>query len=274
MEFNEKLLKQLAYNGRVSILDMTLNGGCFIGASLSCIDILTYLYNGYLNIKPSNLKDPKRDYFLISKGHAVPAVYAALAECKILEKRRLQNHLQDNDYIYWHPNTNIPGIEFHSGSLGHNLSIAIGVALDIKLKYEANKVVVMLGDGELNEGSNWEGLLLTPSYELNNLIIIIDRNHLQANIETEQLIKLEPLKNKFVEFGYNVYEIDGHDFNQINYCLNSLVANTKPHIVIADTVRGKGIPSIERNPSKWYMKIDKDEYDAFIDELKENSGGL
>lgn len=274
MENNSNLLNQLAFNGRVSILEMTLNGGCFIGASLSCIDILTFLYNGYLNIKPSNLKDPNRDYFFISKGHAVPAVYATLAECKILEKRRLQNHLQDNDYIYWHPNTNIPGIEFHSGSLGHNLSIAIGVALDIKLKKGKNKVVVLLGDGELNEGSNWEGLLLAQSYDLNNLIIIIDRNHLQANVETEQLIKLEPLKNKFEEFGYNAYEIDGHDFNQIISCFNSFATNTRPHIVIAHTVRGKGIPSIERNPSKWYMKINRDEYDRLLSELNENCGGL
>ncbi len=270
MEYNEKLLKQLAFNGRKSILDMTLNGGCFIGASLSCVDVLTYLYNSFLNIKPSNLRDPNRDYFLISKGHAVPALYAVLAECNILEKRRLVNHLKENDHIYWHPNTNIPGIEFHSGSLGHNLSVAIGIAIDIKLKNDKNKVVVLLGDGELNEGSNWEGLLLAPSYELNNLIILIDRNHLQANLETENLIKLEPLKNKFEQFGFNVYDITGHDFNQIHQCFNSLKDNSKPHILILDTIRGKGIPSIERNPSKWYMKIDQDEYSALIDELSRN----
>lgn len=267
MDYNKAELEKMAFNGRISILQMTLNGGCFIGASLSCIDILTYIYKTFLYIKPSNLKDPKRDYFLISKGHAVPALYAVLAECKILEKRRLENHLKDNDHIYWHPNTNILGIEFHSGSLGHNLSVALGIALDIKLKKEKNKVVILLGDGELNEGSNWEGILLAPSYELNNLIIIIDRNHLQANVETEQLIKLEPLKNKFIEFGYNVYEINGHDFDQINSCFNSLINNNRPNLIIADTVRGKGIPSIERNPSKWYMKINQHEYSILLNEF-------
>lgn len=270
MEINLKMLKQQAFDARKSILEMSLNGGCFIGASLSCVDVITYLYNGYLNINKVNLNDTKRDYFLISKGHAVPALYAALAECGILEKQRLQNHLKDNDYIYWHPNVNIPGIEFHSGSLGHNLSVAIGIALDIKMSNQNNKVVVMLGDGELNEGSNWEGILLAPSYNLDNLIVIIDRNHLQANVETEQLIKLEPLKPKFEAFGFNTYEIDGHNFEQIHNCFNSLASNNKPHAIIADTVRGKGIPSIERNPSKWYMKINESEFNELMQELTVN----
>lgn len=267
MEFSAEILNQKAFNARKSILGMSLNGGCFIGASLSCVDIVTYLYNGYLNINKFNLKDTERDYFLMSKGHAVPALYAVLAECGILEKHRLQNHLKENDFIYWHPNVNIPGIEFHSGSLGHNLSVAIGIALDIKMTKQSSKVVVMLGDGELNEGSNWEGILLASSYNLNNLIIIIDRNHLQANVATEQLIKLEPLKTKFEAFGFNTYEIDGHNFEQINSCFNSLISNNKPHVIIADTVRGKGIPSIERNPSKWYMKIDEIEYEELLQEL-------
>ena len=269
MGFDLKLLNQRAFEARKSILEMSLNGGCFIGASYSCVDILTYLYNGYLNVNINNLKDSNRDYFLISKGHAVPALYAVLAECGIIGKYHLQNHLKSNDYIYWHPNTNIPGIEFHSGSLGHNLSVAIGIALDLKLNKLKNKVVVLLGDGELNEGSNWEGILLASSYKLNNLIIIIDRNHLQANVETEELIKLEPLKAKFEAFNSNTYDIDGHNFESIHKCLNSLVDNSKPHIVIADTVRGKGIPSIERNPSKWYMKISKEEFDELFKELNE-----
>lgn len=272
MEFNEQKLKQLAFNGRVSILEMTNNGGCFIGAALSCIDILTYLYSSFLNIYKNNLNDPERDYFFISKGHAVPALYAALAETQILEKNRLKNHLKENDYIYWHPHTNIPGIEFHSGSLGHNLSVAVGVALEIKLKKSNNRVVVLLGDGELNEGSNWESILLANSYKLDNLIIVIDRNHLQANVETEELIKLEPLSKKFEAFGCNVFEIDGHNFQVINNCFASLPHNEKPNVVIANTIRGKGIPSIERNPSKWYMKINGDEFKQLLDELKTYSG--
>lgn len=274
MEINETRLKQSALSSRKTILEMTLNGGCFIGASLSCTDILTYLYESFLNLTSSNLKDPGRNYFFISKGHAVPALYAVLAERNILDKTRLANHLKDIDYIYWHPNTNIPGVEFHSGSLGHNLSVAIGVALDIKLKNHTNKVVVLLGDGELNEGSNWEGLLLAPSYNLNNLIIIIDRNHIQANVETEQLIKLEPMIDKFNAFGFNTYEINGHDFGQIHSCFDNLINNSRPHLIISDSVRGKGIPSIERNPSKWYMKISQSEFEELLSELENNYGEM
>lgn len=182
------LCQTTALRVREHIIRLATNGGCFIGASLSCVDLLVYLYTQYLNIHQENLADPQRDYLFLSKGHDVPALYGLFVELGWLAPERLQNHLQTNDDIYWHPNQAIPGVEFHSGSLGHLLPVAVGVALDCKLRGQNNRVVVMTGDGELNEGSNWEALLVARAYQLNNLTVIVDRNRFQANMATESLI--------------------------------------------------------------------------------------
>ncbi|MBL7998980.1 MAG: transketolase, partial [Candidatus Kapabacteria bacterium] len=187
---NTELLEERAYRVRQHILRMSTGGGCFTGASLSCADLLCYLYTSFLNISPKNLDDAQRDYLFLSKGHDVPALYGVLAECGFFPRERLHNHLAVTDSMYWHPNTAIPGIEFHSGSLGHVLSVAMGVALDCLKKGTGNSVVVVAGDGELNEGSMWEAMLVASALSINNLILVIDRNHFQANIRTEELIPL------------------------------------------------------------------------------------
>ena len=147
-EQRKKDLEETAYKVREHIIRMSTDGGCFIGASLSCADLIVYLYKEFLNISKDNLNDPERDYLLLSKGHDVPALYGTFAEIGLMERERLSNHLKTSDSIYWHPNRNVPGIEFHSGSLGHLLSVSIGIALDCKMKGHKNKVVVILGDGE------------------------------------------------------------------------------------------------------------------------------
>jgi transketolase len=193
------------------------------------------------------------------------------AEIGFIEKARLQNHLSTEDSIYWHPNRNIPGVEFHSGSLGHLPSVAIGVALDCRLKNQTNKIVVVTGDGELNEGSVWEAALVASAYKLDNLILVVDRNYFQANVATEELIPLEPLKQKFEAFGWNVEEIDGHDFNQLESAFNSnSFGNGKPSMVIAQTVRGKGLPSIEKRADRWFCNFTADEVQALLGELHDN----
>ena len=196
-----KKLEATALKVREHIIKMSTDGGCFVGASLSAADLIVYLYSEFLNITPNNLDDPGRDYLFLSKGHDVPALYGTFAELGLLEKDRLKNHLSLDDHIYWHPNTHIPGIEFHSGSLGHLPSVAIGVAMDIKIRGGSNKVVCIMGDGELNEGTCWEAMLVANAYKLDNLIFVIDRNHFQANMATEDLIPLEPLQDKFTAFG-------------------------------------------------------------------------
>ncbi|MFZ0454422.1 MAG: 1-deoxy-D-xylulose-5-phosphate synthase N-terminal domain-containing protein [Ignavibacteriaceae bacterium] len=267
MRNQKRELENIALNVREHIIRMATDGGCFIGASLSCADLLVYLYSNFLNINKDNLEDENRDFFFLSKGHDVPALYGTFAELGIMEKERLKNHLKTNDFIYWHPNVKVPGIEFHSGSLGHLLSVSAGVALNCKLKNKKNKVVVVLGDGECNEGSIWEASLVIAAHKLDNLIAVIDRNHFQANIQTEDLIPIEPLDQKFKAFGWNVHTCNGHDFDDIDKTFSSLENNGKPTVVIADTVRGKGLPSIEARADRWFCNFTHDEIEQLINEL-------
>jgi transketolase len=262
-------LKQRAFNVREHIVRMSTDGGCFIGASLSCADLIVYLYDSYLNVTKDTLKDPNRDYFLLSKGHDVPALYGTFAEIGWIEKERLKNHLKPNDFIYWHPNRNIPGIEFHSGSLGHLLSVSIGIAMDCKLRGQKNKVVVVLGDGELDEGTIWEGALVAAAKKLDNLVAVVDRNHFQANIRTEELIPLEPIEKKFEAFGWLTHRVDGHDFEKLDDTFKSVkLGEGKPNVVIADTVRGKGLPSIEARADRWFVNFKHEEIEMLLKELK------
>jgi len=261
-------LRDLALRVREHIIRMSTDGGCFIGASLSCADLLVYLYSRRLRLSPATIDDPDRDYLFLSKGHDVPALYGTLAELGYIDRARLGNHLKTNDSIYWHPNRSVPGVEFHSGSLGHLLSVAIGVAMDIKIRGGDNLVYVVLGDGELNEGSIWEGLLVANAHGLDNLVAVVDRNEFQANIRTEDLIPLEPLAPKFEAFGWRAARIDGHSFTQMDEAFARLpIEAGRPTVVIADTVRGKGCPSIERRADRWFVNFSADEVRMLIDEL-------
>lgn len=261
-------LKQLSLLCREDIIKMSGRGGCFIGASLSCVDILVYLYFNYLNLNENNLNDLNRDLFILSKGHDVPALYSVLAKKNIIDEKRLENHCSIRDDIYWHPNSKIPGVEFHSGSLGHGLSIAIGFAYFQKIKGINSKSIVMIGDGEMNEGSIWEGLLVASAKKLDNLIIIIDRNEFQANLRTEDLIPLESIDKKIRAFNCNSFRIDGHNFKEIEEAFEGIdLKSQKPTVIIADTTRGKGLPSIEKDPSRWFVHFNQNEVSMLIDEL-------
>ena len=261
-------LQKQALKVREHIVRMSTDGGCFIGASLSCADLFVFLYNEFLNTNPDNLKDPNRDYLLLSKGHDVPALYGVFAELGWIEKDRLKNHLKNNDSIYWHPNRNIPGIEFYSGSLGHLPSVAVGIAMDIKIRGGKNKVVVVTGDGELNEGSVWESVLIAQAYKLDNLIFLVDRNQFQANIRTEDLLPLEPLQDKFKAFGCAVRRINGHNFEELETAFSSFPIETgKPNVIIADTIRCKGLPSIAERADRWFCNFTHEEVDQLLKEL-------
>lgn len=261
-------LKSQAIKVREHIIRMSTDGGCFIGASLSCADLFVYLYNEFLKVDKNHLNDPNRDYLLLSKGHDVPALYGVFAELGWIEPARLKNHLKANDYIYWHPNRNIPGIEYYSGSLGHLPSVAVGIAMDIKMRGGSNKVVVVTGDGELNEGSCWEAILIAQAYKLDNLIFLVDRNQFQANIRTEDLLPLEPLQDKFTAFGCAVRRINGHDFEALETAFTNLpIQSGKPNVIIADTIRGKGLPSIAERADRWFCNFTHEEVDLLIKEL-------
>lgn len=256
---------------REHIIRMTAGGGCFIGASLSCVELMVYLYSEVLELDPGNLKDPGRDYLFLSKGHDVPALYGTLAELGFIEEDRLKQHLLASDSIYWHPNRAIPGVEFHSGSLGHLPAVAAGVALDCKMAAQDNRIIVITGDGELNEGSVWETLLVANAYQLNNLTILVDRNQFQANVRTEELIPLEPLADKFAAFGCAVRTVDGHDFTQLEQAFRELPFNdNKVNVIIANTVRGKGLPSIEARADRWFCAFKDNEIQQLLEELHGN----
>ena len=271
-DLNEPELQALALRVREHIVRMATNGGCFIGASLSCADLVAYLYSNVLRVTPSTLSDPDRDVLLLSKGHDVPALYATFAELGYIEKSRLENHLKTNDSIYWHPNRNVAGVEFHSGSLGHLLSVGIGIALDAKMRKSPARVFVILGDGECDEGSVWEGLLVAHAHKLDNLVVIVDRNAFQANIETEKLVPLEPFEDKFRAFGCEALTVDGHSFSAMHEAFARLPrAAGKPTAIIAKTVRGKGLPSIEARADRWFVNFTKGEIAQLLEELR--SGG-
>lgn len=261
-------LENMALRVREHIIRLSTDGGCFTGASLSCADLIVYLYNRFLNVDPSNFDAPDRDYLFLSKGHDVPALYGTFVELGWLAPERLLNHLKTNDTIYWHPNRNIPGIEFHSGSLGHLPSVAVGVAMDCKMRGLSNRVVVITGDGELNEGSVWESLLVANAYRLDNLLFIVDRNQFQANVRTEDLIPLEPLAPKFEAFGWRAKRVNGHSFTALDGALAEVpFADGRPSVLIADTIRGRGLPSIQERADRWFCNFTHAEVDALLEEL-------
>lgn len=261
-------LEQLALRVREHIIRLSTDGGCFTGASLSCADLLVYLYADFLNVRPDNLQDPARDYLFLSKGHDVPALYGTFAELGFMPKERLENHLKTSDHIYWHPNRNVPGVEFHSGSLGHLPSVALGVAMDAKMRGQNQKIICITGDGELNEGTCWEALLVASSLKVNNLTLVVDRNQFQANVATEDLLPLEPLAPKFEAFGAVVKRIDGHDFEQLEAAFAALpFSDTQPSVIICDTVRGRGLPSIEARADRWFCNFSAEEVEELLKEL-------
>jgi transketolase len=261
-------LEEMALRVREHIIRMSTDGGCFTGASLSCADLVVYLYSQFLNVGPDSFQDPNRDYLFLSKGHDVPALYGTFVELGWMPPERLQNHLKTNDSIYWHPNRNVPGIEFHSGSLGHLPSVAIGVALDCKMRGQSNRIVVITGDGELNEGTLWEAMLVANAFHLDNLIFIVDRNAFQANMRTEELIPLEPLAPKFEAFGCRVKRIDGHSFSELEEALADVpFGEGRPSVLIADTIRGKGLPSIQERADRWFCNFTHEEVEALLEEL-------
>jgi transketolase len=258
----------LAIKVREHVIRMTRGGGCFLGASLSCADLLVHLYTRVLQVSPLTENDPDRDYLLLSKGHDVPALYATLAELGFMAQGRLAHHLDPDDVLYWHPNREMPGVEFHAGSLGHLLSVGAGIATDAKLRGGPNRVFVILGDGECDEGSVWEAALVAAAHRLDNLVAIIDRNGYQANLATEELIPLEPFAPKWESFGWRALRVNGHDFDQLDRAFAELpLTRGKPSVIIADTVRNKGLPSLEGKPERWFVRLTPAEVEQLIAEL-------
>lgn len=269
LNYSEKELEKQATKIRLRTWEMIYKAGTgHTGGDLSIADILSVLYFNILNVDPENPEDPDRDIYIQSKGHAAEVLWTTLALRGFFEEEILDSYYELESPLIGHPTNKMPGIEMNTGSLGHGLSISTGVALASKLDNKNNSVYTLLGDGELAEGSSWEAAMAASHYKLNNLIAIIDRNQLQITGKTVDVMSSEPLKEKWEAFGWNVVTIDGHNCKQLLQELSNNDSPDQPKIIIADTVKGKGISFVE-GEAFWHHDVPNDEeYEKGLQELQ------
>ena len=248
--------RELAKRIRLHALEMTHTGGSsHVGSVLSMTDIIAVLYGEVLNYNSANPSCDNRDRFILSKGHAGAGVYAALAECGFFSTNELAQHYKNGSKFSGHvSHKSVPGVEFSTGSLGHGLSIAAGIALSAHLNVTKYFVDVVLSDGELGEGSNWEALLFAAHHGLSNLTITIDYKKLQSLKSVDETLKMSPLHDKFISFGMHVQIVDGHNHTQLLDAFKVARLETKqPSVIIANTVKGKGVSFME-NQVLWHYR--------------------
>jgi len=265
-------LQKTARKVRRNIIESTGSAGSgHPGGSLSCTDILTTLYFSKLRVDPKNPKDPNRDRFVLSKGHAAPALYSVLAEKGFFPTTELKTLRKLGSILQGHPNMNkTPGVDASTGSLGQGLSIANGMALAAKMDKKSYRVYAVIGDGETQEGSIWEAAMTAAHYKLDNLCVILDHNGLQIDGANAEVMNIEPIGGKFSAFGWNVLEADGHNFNQILKALDDAESlKGKPTVIIARTIKGKGVKFME-NRAEWHGRAPKEaELEKALEELTE-----
>jgi transketolase len=250
-----ELTEKLALNIRKKVLKMVHHANAsHVGSCFSMIDILSVLYGSIMKFDSMQPKMQNRDRFILSKGHAAAAVYALLGELGFIKISDLDSYGADGSLYMTHINHKIPGVEFSTGSLGHGLSFGVGKSLSCKLHGNTWRTFVILSDGEMDEGSNWEALMFAAHHKLDNLIAIIDYNKLQSLASTEETLSLEPLVDKLIAFGCSVKEVDGHNHDELQKTLSSAPwENGKPSVLVAHTVKGKGVAFME-NKVEWHYK--------------------
>ena len=263
--------EQLAWLIRRHGIEMThISHGSHIGAILSLADIVAVLYNDVANISPENLKDENRDRVILSKGHAGAAIYAALAEKGFFDRAELKTHYADGSRLSGHvSHKGVPGVEFSTGSLGHGACVAAGMALNAKLDKKPYYTYAIVGDGECDEGSIWEMALFANQFKLNQLVIVVDHNKMQSLDFCENTMSLAPFAEKWKAFGWNVLDIDGHDHDALRDAFKKAKESTdKPTVIIANTVKGKGVSFMEFD-ILWHYRFphDGEEYDGALKEL-------
>lgn len=265
-------LKNKAKQIRTDVINMiyTAKTG-HTGGSLSDTDILTVLYYSIMNVNPSNPKYEDRDRFILSKGHSVESFYCILADKGFFPKKELRTFSQFGSKLIGHPNNKVPGVEVNTGALGHGLSVGVGMALAAKMNKKSYRVFTVMGDGEQAEGSVWEAAMSAAHYKLDNLVGIIDRNKLQISGCTEDVMGLEPLSEKWISFGWEVVEVDGNNIEELLKTFKLLPAKKdKPTLILAHTIKGKGISYME-NMARWHHGVpSEEEYKTAINELTQN----
>ena len=258
--------KSLLYRRRTLEIIKQAGAG-HTGGSLSCIDILNVLYNRILRVSPQKPDDPDRDRYVQSKGHSVEALYVVLADRGFVADKDLDTLCQYQSHFVGHPTRHVAGVEQNTGALGHGLSFGTGVAIAGKLDRKDYRVFVLLGDGELAEGSNWEAAMAAAHHDLDNLVAIIDHNTLQITGRTRDVCCNEPLDEKFRAFGWDVRSVDGHSIQQLTEALAARAAEKRPLAVIANTIKGRGVSFME-DVAKWHHGVPSDaEYVAAMKEL-------
>jgi len=267
MTAEELAKKSIEYRKKILKYIVGANAG-HTGGSLSCIDILNVLYNNVLNVNPENFKSPDRDRYIQSKGHCVEALFVTLADKGFFPESDLLTLCKYKSHYIGHPTKKVYGVEQNTGALGHGLPIAAGTALAAKMDKKDYHVFTLLGDGELPEGSNWEAALTASHYKLDNLCAIVDKNTLQITGPTANVCNTDPLDEKFESFGWAVKHVDGHNLQELTNVLTSLpLVAGKPSLIIAHTVKGKGISFME-NQVKWHHGVPSPEqYDLALTEL-------
>ena len=248
-------LSGIATGARRQILEMISGAGQgHIGGDFSVIDLMTTLFYSVLDIDPANPTANDRDRFVLSKGHCAAALYTTLANCGFFSPAELDTFMAPYSALNGHPNRNkIPGVETNTGPLGHGLPVAVGTAIAARLQGRSNRTFVVTGDGELQEGSNWEAFMSAAHFKLNNLVAIVDRNRLQQGARTEETNGLDPLDQKLAAFGFEVREINGHDFEALLDAFRP-ASDSRPVAVIANTTKGKGVSFIE-DRAEWHHKV-------------------
>lgn len=247
------ILDKKSISFRKTLIDVLINAGRgHLGATLSLLEIFRVLYEDITKINKKNFKNKNKDIIILSKGHGCLAQYILLENLKILKKKDLYKFCKFGALLGGHTDFKVPGVMFSTGSLGHGLSIGSGLAISKKMKGEKQNIYVILGDGELNEGSNWEAFLSINKHKLDNLNIIIDNNKIQSAGFTNHVLSLSPLKKKLKSFNFKVFECNGHDLKELKNSLKKMrMIKNKTKILIANTIKGKGIKTIENNPN-WH----------------------
>ena len=263
--------EQLAWLIRRHGVEMThISHGSHIGAILSVADIVAVLYNDVANISPENVKDENRDRIILSKGHAGASIYAALAEKGFFDREELKTHYADGSRLSGHvSHKGVPGVEFSTGSLGHGACVAAGMALNAKLDKKTYYTYAIVGDGECDEGSIWEMALFANQFKLNQLVVIVDHNKMQSLDFCENTLSLAPFAEKWKAFGWNVLDIDGHNHDELRTAFAKAKESAdKPTVIIANTVKGKGISFMEFD-ILWHYRFphEGEEYDGALKEL-------
>ena len=268
MDKYENYAKLAAMIRAHSVTMTNLRHSGHVGSSLSMADLLAVLFEGVLHIDPKRPDWADRDRFILSKGHGAAGVYAVMAEKGFFPKDWLKTYYSDAGELCGHISHHVPGVEFSTGSLGHGLPVATGMALAAKRAGKKHRVVVMLSDGDCNEGSTWEAIMFSAQHKLDNLVAIVDYNRLQGIGRAEEIINLAPFAKKIDAFGWSVKEIDGHDLGQIEDALSIIpFAKDKPSFVIANTIKGKGISYMENTVASHYKCVADEDMQAAYEEL-------